>query len=249
MDRNKNQFLAILAHELRNPIAPIKCALEAMAGMHLNEEVESLRRMMDRQVDQMAFLIDELLDISRINCGKIAIHPKVVALRSIIENAVESSSTFINRSGQTLNVSAVNKYLFVFADAARMTQVVSNLLNNASKYSGQNCLIDLKVSVEGKQLVIRVRDNGIGISAENLKDIFNLFNQVPGSVERGSAGLGIGLTLVKTLVELHRGTVIAESDGIGHGSVFTARLPTIEKPDNTESNETRITEKINCSMR
>jgi signal transduction histidine kinase len=234
MDRNKNQFLAILAHELRNPLAPIKCALEAMGGMHLNEDVESLRRMMNRQIDQMTFLIDELFDVSRIHCGKITIRQKVVALRSIIDSAIESSATFIEESGQTLRVSNNCKDLFVFVDAARLTQVLSNLLNNAAKYSGQNCLIDLQVNVEAKQIVIRVRDNGVGISADQLKDIFILFNQVPGSVERGPAGLGIGLTLVKTLVELHRGTVTAESDGIGHGSVFTIRLPAIENPDNTE---------------
>jgi signal transduction histidine kinase len=234
MDRNKNQFLKLLAHEIRNPLASIKCSLDALVGMRGNEKVESLLWMMNRQVDQMKVLIDTQFDTSFSHCGKIGIHQKVSPLRLIINNAVEFSSTFIKESGQTLKVSDISKDFFVFADAERLTQVVSSLLNNATKYSARNSLIDLKVSVEGKQVVIRVRDNGIGISADHLKAISTFLNEVPDSIKRCPAGLGSGLTLVKALVELHRGTVIAESDGIGHGSVFTVRLPAIEKPHNTE---------------
>lgn len=225
MDRHKNQFLATLAHELRNPLAPIKCALDTMAMMHLDDEVESLRLMMNRQVGQMAFLINDLLDISRISCGKLAILQDTVELRSIIAGAVEASMTFITESGQTLNVSGLTEHDYVFADAPRLMQVVSNLLNNASKYSGSNDCIDLNVTVVDEWVTIQVRDNGIGIAVDQLDRIFDLFAQASGQLGRGAAGLGIGLSLVKTIVELHGGTVSADSAGLDCGSVFTVQLP------------------------
>jgi CheY-like chemotaxis protein/nitrogen-specific signal transduction histidine kinase len=237
MDRQKNQFIATLAHELRNPLAPIKCALDSMGMMELNEEVECLRCMMTRQVGQLAFLINDLLDISRISCGKLAFNREIVDLHSIISTAVEVSSTFINESGQTLTVSDLDENDLVFADASRLTQVVCNLLNNASKYGGPDCRIELDVQVLNQMVTIRVRDNGIGIAADQLSGIFELFAQVNRPVDGGSTGLGIGLSLAKSIVELHGGTVTAESDGIGYGSVFVVRLPIATQPPNLPAME------------
>ncbi len=234
-DRNKNEFLASLAHELRNPLAPIKCALDAMGLMELHAEVEGLRKMMNRQVDQLIHLIDALLDVSRISCGKLVLEKEVVPLRAIIESAVEASSTFIAESGQTLTVSDLSNNVFVFADPTRMTQVVTNLLNNSAKYSGPGGHIGLTINQDRGFVTIRIRDDGSGIAADKLRSIFELYTQVGDTGERGSPGLGIGLSLVKTFVELHSGSVIAESDGTGQGSVFTVRLPTVEAPVNVVS--------------
>jgi len=231
MDRRKNEFLATLAHELRNPLAPIKNAVQLMGMLKLDPELVELRQMMARQVEQLVRLIDDLLDVSRISRGKIALRKEVIELKTVIDAAVESSATFIAESGQQLTIRIDdNTPIFVNADPSRLTQVVSNLLNNSAKYSAAGCRIELSVSLEDHVAVICVSDNGIGIAADRLADIFQMFSQVDDSPERGSPGLGIGLTLVKTLVELHDGTVIAESEGVGKGSVFTIRLSATEAP-------------------
>lgn len=231
VDRRKDEFLATLAHELRNPLAPIKNAVQLMGMLKLDPELVELRQMMDRQVEQLVRLIDDLLDVSRISRGKIALRKQVIELKTVIEAAVESSATFIAESGQQLTIRIYdNTPIFVNADPSRLTQVVSNLLNNSAKYSDAGCQIELAVALENDVAVICVSDNGIGIAADRLADIFQMFAQVDDSPERGCPGLGIGLTLVKTLVELHDGTVIAESDGVGTGSVFTIRLPTVSVP-------------------
>ncbi len=229
-DRKKSEFLATLAHELRNPLAPIMYALESMSLMELNDEVDGLRQMMARQVNQIVHLIDDLLDVSRIGCGKIVLHKDIVAFQSIIDSAVEASSTFISENGQSLTVTNHCPEQFVFADSSRLTQVVSNLLNNSAKYSGTGSHIGLTVSLENGFLTIRVRDDGIGIAKDKLEDVFSLYSQISGSFERGTAGLGIGLTLARTFIELHGGTIFAESDGADQGSVFTVRLLPSEKP-------------------
>ena len=231
MDRRKNEFLATLAHELRNPLAPIKNAVQLMGMLKLNPELVELRQMMARQVEQLVRLIDDLLDVSRISRGKIALRKEVIELKTVIDAAVESSATFIAESGQELIIRTDdNTPIFVNADPSRLTQVVSNLLNNSAKYSNDGCQIELSVSLENHLAVICVSDNGIGIAADRLADIFQMFSQVDDSPERGSPGLGIGLTLVRTLVELHDGTVIAESEGVGKGSAFTVRLPATQAP-------------------
>ncbi len=198
--------------------------------MELHAEVEGLRQMMNRQVDQLVHLVDGLLDVSRISSGKLVLEKEVVPLRAIIESAVEASSTVINESGQILTVSDLSNNAFVFADPTRITQVVTNLLNNSAKYSGPGCQIGLTINQDAGFVTIRIRDDGSGIAADKLKSIFELYTQVGDKGERGSPGLGIGLSIVKTLVELHSGSVIAESEGTGHGSVFTVRLPTVEAP-------------------
>ncbi|MBC7966213.1 MAG: response regulator [Fuerstia sp.] len=231
MDRRKNEFLATLAHELRNPLAPIKNAVQLMGLLKLDPELVELRQMMDRQVEQLVRLIDDLLDVSRISRGKISLRKELIELNKVIAAAVESSSTFIAESGQQLTIRVEeDKPIFVNADPSRLTQVLSNLLNNSAKYSDAGCQIELSVTLDKDVVVISVRDNGIGIAPDRLADIFQMFAQVDDSPERGSPGLGIGLTLVKTLVELHEGTVVAESDGIGKGSVFTVRLPSADAP-------------------
>lgn len=236
-DSRKNEFLATLAHELRNPLAPIKNAVQLMGMLRIDPEIEELRQMMARQVEQLVRLIDDLLDVSRIGRGKISLRRENVDLRAIIEAAVEASSTFIAENGQQLIVQMPgNDEVRVNGDPSRLTQVISNLLNNSAKYSDAGSRIELNVVEENQMAVISIHDNGIGIAPEGLQSIFNMFSQEDDTLERGSAGLGIGLTLVKTLVELHDGTVVAESEGIGKGSTFTVRLPTVAKPQSTTTN-------------
>ena len=242
VDRRKDEFLATLAHELRNPLAPIKNAVQLMGLSKLDPDMNELRQMMARQVEQLVRLIDDLLDVSRISRGKISLRNEIVDLSAVIAAAVEASATFIAESGQHLTIdSPEGVSMYVSGDPSRLTQVISNLLNNSAKYSDAGCHIVLTATVENKVAVISVRDNGIGIAPEQLQSIFQMFAQVDDTLERGSAGLGIGLTLVKTLVELHEGTIVAQSDGVGKGSVFTVRLPAIEPPASSVAISTRQT--------
>lgn len=232
-DRRKNEFLATLAHELRNPLAPIKNAVQLLGMSPLDPEVESLRMTMARQVEQLVHLIDDLMDVSRISRGKIALRKEHVELKSAVEAAVEASSTLIEGNGQRLRVEYLAEGLVVYADHARLTQVVSNLLNNAAKYSGAGCQIELQVRSSDGNAIIEVRDNGIGIEPGKLESIFHMFSQLEHTYERGSAGLGIGLTLVKSFVEMHGGSVWANSEGCGRGSVFTVTLPLSKQTQST----------------
>ncbi len=229
-NRRKNEFLATLAHELRNPLAPIKTAIDLMSMSPLSQENEELRSIIARQVDQVIHLIDDLLDVSRIERGKISLQRQIVDLRTVIESAAEALRATIEEKSQTLEVKLCDKEVRVDVDPARLTQVFSNLLNNSSRYSDTNCHISLTLSVdhsggEKGSAVVEIKDNGIGIPADRLDEIFQMFSQVHDSLGRGNAGLGIGLTLVKTLVELHGGKVAAYSEGIGHGSNFVVHLP------------------------
>ena len=225
-DRLKNEFLAMLAHELRNPLAPIRNAVQIMRLTGGNgEAVASASEMMERQVGQLVRLVDDLLDVSRISRGKIELRRERVEVASVVHHAVEAARSLVQCMEHDLTVTMPPKPIYLNADPTRLAQVVGNLLNNACKFTDKGGRISLTVEREGGQAVIRVRDSGIGIAAEQLLRIFDMFMQVDTSLERPVSGLGIGLTLVKNLVEMHDGTVEVHSDGIGKGSEFAVRLP------------------------
>ncbi|MFN0151328.1 MAG: CheR family methyltransferase [bacterium] len=232
-DRRKTEFLAMLAHELRNPLAPIRNALEIMRLTHgESEAVKSASQMMERQTNHMVRLVDDLLDVSRINQGKIGLRMAPVELASVVNHAVEAARVQCASLAIELSVTLPRRPIYLNADPARLAQVFGNLLNNACKFTERGGLIALTVEREGDDAVIHVRDNGIGMKAEHIPHIFDLFVQLDTSLERSVGGLGIGLTLVKSLVELHRGTVDVHSAGAGAGSEFVVRLPvTAEAPE------------------
>jgi PAS domain S-box-containing protein len=227
-DRKKDEFLAMLAHELRNPLAPLSYGVQTLrrAGTPA-DAVGATADMLERQVAQMARLVDDLLDMSRITQGKIELRTRRVELGPVLEQAVEAVRALHRSIGQELSIVLPQEPVTLDADPARLAQVVGNLLNNASKFTDKGGRIALTVEREGGHVAIRVRDTGIGISAENLPRVFDMFAQVDTSLERSRDGLGIGLTLVKTLVEMHGGTVEARSDGPGLGSEFVVRLPVL----------------------
>jgi PAS domain S-box-containing protein len=225
-DRRKNQFLAMLAHELRNPLAPISNAARALrTGVRDGQSVEAASALLERQVSQMSRLVDDLLDMSRITQGKIELRKERVTLAPVIEQAVEMVRGFCDTMNHQLTVTLPSAPVQLSADPARLAQVVGNLLNNACKFTNKGGRISLTATEEGDEIVIRVRDNGIGIAAEELPRLFDLFSQVESSLDRSREGLGIGLTLVRSLVELHGGTVSVHSDGLDRGTEFTVRLP------------------------
>ncbi len=225
-DRRKDEFLAILAHELRNPLAPIRNGLQIMKLAGNNPEAaDPARRMMERQLTQMVRLIDDLMDVSRITRGKIELRNEEIELVEVVQQAIETSRPLIEASGHSLSVSMPSRPMTLTADRTRLSQVFSNLLNNAAKYSQPGGRILLIVQEVGSDAVIIVKDSGIGIPTDMLAKVFELFTQVGRSIEQSQGGLGIGLSLVKRLVEMHGGTVQAHSDGHGKGSTFTVRLP------------------------
>ncbi len=223
-DRNKTMFLATLAHELRNPLSPIKNTVQLLSRADLNDEVQDLLDVVERQVEQMARLIDDLMDISRISRGKVELRREVVSLRAIADSAIEATAALIAENGQQFQLRDHASDVLVYVDATRIAQVISNLLNNASKYSPANSRILMELSEVEGFAEIAIEDQGIGIEPSELDEVFQMFSQVAESVERGSSGLGIGLTLVQNFVELHGGTVTASSEGEDRGSRFTVRL-------------------------
>jgi PAS domain S-box-containing protein len=228
-DRRKDEFLAMLAHELRNPLAPICNAVQLMRVLGSEDaNVQRARDMIDRQVNHLARLVDDLLDVSRITRGKITLQKEPLALAVVIARAVETSRPLIDARRHTLTVTLPPEPLRVEADMTRLAQVVSNLLNNAAKYTEEGGHIELHVERAGADAVVRVRDSGLGIPGDLLPHVFDLFTQGDRSLARSEGGLGIGLTLVKSLVEMHGGTVTAHSDGPGRGSEFVVRLPTLQ---------------------
>jgi PAS domain S-box-containing protein len=225
-DRRKDQFLATLAHELRNPLAPISNALQVWPFVeHQPEEMERLREMMERQVQQMIRLIDDLLDVSRITRGKIQLRKQSLNLCTVVKSAAEAILPFATSTGHMLNVNIPEESLLIEGDVARLVQVVSNLLHNAVKYTDREARIWVSAWREDHWAVISVKDNGPGIPPGMLSRIFELFTQVDQSLGRAHGGLGIGLTLAKSLVELHGGTIEARSQGPGTGSEFLVKLP------------------------
>lgn len=225
-DRRKDEFLAMLAHELRNPLAPIRNAVYLMrAHQTADPDTRRQRDMIDRQVNHMSHLLDDLLDVSRITRGTIALRRERVALAEVLTRAVEIAGPRISERRHRLQLTPPPADLLLEGDPDRLVQIVSNLLTNAAKYTEENGRIWLEASREGAEAVIRVRDTGIGIVPSMLDSIFDLFIQAERGLDRSQGGLGIGLTIVRNLVRMHGGTITANSPGLGHGSEFTVRLP------------------------
>jgi len=229
-DHRKDEFLAMLAHELRNPLAPLRNALEIVRlSADDPQSVRSAAALMDRQVHHMVRLVDDLLDVSRITRGKIDLRLERVDLESIIRQAVETSRPSIEAARHKLTMTLPLHAVWLRADAVRLAQVFANLLNNSCKYSEPDGRITLAAEAAGDEVVVSVRDTGVGIPAEMLPKIFELFMQIDQSLERSQGGLGIGLSLVRSLVELHGGSVQAFSEGPGLGSEFIVRLPILKE--------------------
>jgi PAS domain S-box-containing protein len=224
-DRRKDEFLATLAHELRNPLAPIRNALEIMTLSSDAQAHAEARTIMERQLGQMVHLIDDLLDVSRITLGQVRLHKERVEFAEVVRDAVDACRPLMESLGHDLRVRLPVEPVHLNADSIRLTQVLSNLLNNAAKYSDRSAHIDLTAERGGSQIVVSVKDTGIGLPPEMLNQVFDLFTRVVQRDERTRGGLGIGLTLAKSLVELHGGSIEAQSDGLGRGSVFIVRLP------------------------
>jgi PAS domain S-box-containing protein len=221
-----NEFIAMLAHELRNPLAPIRNAVELMGRKGLSDPtLEAMRQTIDRQSSHLARIIDELLDVNRIARGQLKLETKVVDLREVVARSVESSRALIDSQSHKLEVQSPADAILVRLDTVRMTQAIVNLLNNAARYSAPAGRIELTVVRRQTDVLIRVRDSGYGLRADNLEKVFDLFTQIDTSVSAKHGGLGVGLALVRRVVELHGGSVTAKSEGVGKGSEFTIRLP------------------------
>ena len=226
-DRKKDEFLATLAHELRNPLAPIRNALQVIRLSPDREAHEKACSMMGRQLEQMVRLVDDLLDVSRISRGKLELRKEQVQLSAVVTSAVETSRPMIDHLGHELTVTLPKQPIIVDADLTRLAQVFSNLLNNSAKYMDRGGRIRVAAERQGSDVVASVKDTGIGIAADQLPRIFEMFSQVDRSLERSQGGLGIGLTLVKRLVEMHGGRIEARSEGLGQGAEFVVRLPVV----------------------
>lgn len=229
-DKRKNEFLAMLAHELRSPLAPISNALQALRRSRPDAGDQPATRMMERQLDQMVRLVDDLLDVSRITRGKIELRRMPVELVSATNDAAEAIRPFCESMEHRLTVTLPPQPVYVDADPARLAQVIGNLLNNACKFTDRGGRISLAVERDRGDAVISVKDDGIGIAPEQLPHVFELFVQAHSSAGRAESGIGIGLALVKNLVEMHGGAVSGSSAGLGRGSEFVVRLPIIEAP-------------------
>jgi len=227
-DRRKDEFLAMLAHELRNPLAPVRNAVQILQATRTDDPVVvRLTEMLSRQVRHMAHLVDDLLDVSRITRGKVDLQKEHVILTDVVSRAVEIARPLIETRRHDLNISLPPDPILIEADPTRLTQILGNLLNNAAKYTEDGGHIWVSAIRDHCDVVVSVRDSGIGLAPEMLSRVFDLFTQENRTIDRSQGGLGIGLTLVKRLVEMHAGTVRATSDGPGRGSEFVVRLPAL----------------------
>jgi two-component system, sensor histidine kinase len=229
-DRRKDEFLATLAHELRNPLAPIRNALFIMQGAKDPAMGAEARAIIDRQLQQLVRLVDDLLDVSRITTGKLVLRKQRVDVRTIAQSALESVEPMIRFRALHLEADLPPEGVAIEADPTRMSQILLNLLNNAIKFTDSGGHISLRVAIEGSELVAVVRDDGIGLAPETLDEIFEMFAQVDRSLERTTAGLGVGLSLSRRLAELHGGTLEARSEGLGKGAEFILRVPVAAAP-------------------
>jgi signal transduction histidine kinase/CheY-like chemotaxis protein len=231
-DHRKDEFLATLAHELRNPLAPIRTGLDILRLR--SGDAQATQRatdIMERQLRQMVRLVDDLLDVSRINTGKFTIKSGRVELKAMVNDALEVVRPYIELHGHELAIDLPDRPVFLHGDATRLAQILSNLLNNAAKYTNRGGRVGLKATVDERTLVMVVSDTGIGIDPGMLNTVFDMFVQVDSTLERSNAGLGVGLSLARKLVELHGGTIEAHSAGLGHGSQFVVRLPIVVDPE------------------
>ncbi len=226
-DQRKDEFLATLAHELRNPLAPIRTSMVILANLHPDSKpVTELRSVVNRQVSHLTRLVDDLLDVARITTGKVVLKPELILLQSVVDHAVEISASLMEARQHRLEVDVPSKPHVLHADQARLVQSLANLLVNAAKFTPVGGRIDLSARVTGETVVFSVRDNGIGMDARSLTRVFELFAQTPVPGE-APAGLGIGLSLARQFSEMHGGTLSASSDGLGRGSSFVLTLPVV----------------------
>jgi signal transduction histidine kinase/CheY-like chemotaxis protein len=222
----KDQFLAMLAHELRNPLAPIQIAMQVIGSPDARgAELEKARHIVERQVQHLSRLLDDLLDVSRITSRKIELRKRPVSLAVAVANALDASRSHLEQRQHSLSVSLPEDPIVLDADPTRLEQVITNLVNNAAKYTPAQGHISVTARRHDGEAVLTIRDDGIGIAPDLLPHVFDLFTQADQSLVRSAGGLGIGLTIVRNLVELHGGTVTAESEGPGRGSEFVVRLP------------------------
>ncbi len=229
-DRRKDDFLAMLAHELRNPLAPVRTGFHILKNPAFpSDRAVRVREMMERQVDHMVRLVDDLLDVGRILRGKIDLQTAPVDLATVVGRAVETTQPVIDTQGHEIRVDLPPAPVRVVGDADRLAQVFANLLNNAAKYTEKGGHIRVAVGRDGGSAVVRVSDDGVGMAPELLPRVWDLFTQAERSLDRSQGGLGLGLTLVRRLVEMHGGTVEARSEGLGRGSEFVVRLPAVEE--------------------
>ena len=229
-DRRKDEFIATLAHELRNPLAPVRTGLRVLRLTHDAETSKRTLDIMERQLGQMTRLIDDLLDISRVTSGKVLLRFKRVAVRALIDAAAEAALPILEAGRHSLVIDLPEQALWLDADPDRLVQVLGNLLNNSAKYSLDGGRIRLAARLDEDTVVIEVTDSGLGIPNEMLSQVFDMFTQVNSALDRSQGGLGIGLALVKRLIGMHAGTIVAESPGPGAGSTFTIRLPAAAAP-------------------
>ncbi len=224
-DLRKTEFLATLAHELRNPLAPIRNGLEILKRAGDEDSKRQARAMIERQTGQMAHLIDDLMDVARISSGKIELRKSPLDVRVAINNAVEATASAANLAGHAISIVLPGEMALVNADNTWLTQILSNLLGNAIKYTPASGHIAITAEYAGGFVLIRITDNGIGIAPEQVKSVFEMFGQIDHSVNRREGGLGIGLAISRTLAEMHDGSITAESGGVGQGSSFVLKLP------------------------
>lgn len=229
-DQRKDEFLATLAHELRNPLAPIRNGLQIMRMSDNEETIARARTMMERQLQQMVRLVDDLLDVSRITTGKLVLRREPVALQEVMGIAIDAVRPLIDAKRHTVSVDLPDSIVELDADPTRVSQIFSNVLNNAVKYTEPGGAIRVSARRAYGAVEIHIADNGIGIAADQLPSVFEMFTQFDGSPERTHGGLGVGLALSKRLVEMHGGTITARSDGLGRGSEFTIRFPVATAP-------------------
>ena len=240
-DRQKDEFLAMLAHELRNPLAPLRNASELLAASAPNEPRSQFSvNVIKRQVTQLTRLVDDLLDISRITQGRIELNREPLELGAIVAQAVEAVEPLLREKRHKVSIISSYQHLHVNGDNARLVQCISNILTNAAKYTDPGGDIRLRCYQEGPVAVIEISDNGAGISPELLPHIFDLFVQGDRTLDRSQGGLGIGLSVVRRLVEMHGGQVNARSAGVGQGSVFEIRLPLVERPGTSDERSRRV---------